>query len=301
MGRITRGRILLRDSALHWVGNDGPTMGAALAFYCAFSLTPLLVILITALGWIVGTDFAYGYLGSVLRELFGAGSTGLLLDAVRSSQDERGALAITLSVVTLMVGATSVFAALRSALGRIWDLRADPSPDWRQFLRTRLLSFGFILAMGFLLLVSLSLTTALTALRSYVAERFTWMVVLTGLMDFFLSLVMSGGLIALIFRYMPARRLPWSIVLRGAAVTAVLFHIGRWAIGLYLGKATQASAFGAAASFVALLLWLYYSAQIFLFGAEVTACLGRARNGSGSDEARMCPIAHSEASTHRTG
>jgi membrane protein len=301
MALIARGRTVLRDSAHHWVDNNGPTMGAALAFYCAFSLTPLLVILVTALGWIVGTDFAYGYLGSVLRELFGAGSSGLLLDAVRSSQGDRGVLAITLSIVTLVVGATSVFAALRTALGRIWDLRIEPSANWRQFLHTRLLSFGFILAMGFLLLVSLSLTTALTALRSYVAERFTWVVVLTGVMDFFLSLLISGGLIALIFRYMPARRLPWSIVLRGAAVTAVLFHVGRWAIGLYLGKATQASAFGAAASFVALLLWLYYSAQIFLFGAEVTASLGRARSDSGSDESGVCPIAHSEVSPRGTG
>jgi membrane protein len=301
MGLMARGRILLRDSANHWIDNNGPTMGAALAFYCAFSLAPLLVILVTALGWIVGKDFAYGYMGSVLRELFGAGGSGLLLEAMRSSQSDRGTLALTLSIATLMVGATSVFAALRSALGQIWDLRTAPSADWRQFVHTRLLSFGFILAMGFLLLVSLSLTTALTALRSYVAERFTWVVVLTGVMDFFLSLVMSGGLIALIFRYMPARRLPWAIVLRGAAVTAVLFHVGRWAIGLYLGKATQASAFGAAASFVALLLWFYYSAQIFLFGAEVTACLGRARSDSGLDEAGVCPIAHSEMPRRGTG
>jgi membrane protein len=268
---------LLKDAASHWSANHGATLGAALAFYCAFSLAPLLVIIVTAVGWIVGAKVAYAYVGSVLQELFGAGGAHVLLDAMRSSQSPDGAFALALSVVTLIVGATSVFAALEYALQHIWGVPSKSDQGWRDFIRTRLLSFGFILAIGFLLLVSLSLTTALSALRSYVAERFAWMVVLTGLTDFILSLAMSAGLIALIFRYMPARHLPWGIVLRGALVTALLFHFGRWAIGLYLGNATQPSAFGAAASFVALLLWLYYSAQIFLFGAEVTASLGRAR------------------------
>jgi len=268
---------LAKDAAIRWSANHGPTIGAALAFYSAFSLAPLLVILVTTVGWIVGSESAYNYVGSVLLELFGAGGADVLLDAMRSSQSHQGTLAIVLSVVTLMIGATSVFAALEYALGHIWGLPANSTQGWRELIRTRLLSFGLILAIGFLLLVSLSLTTALSALRGYVAERFAWLVVLTGLTDFVLSLVMSAGLIALIFRYMPAQRLPWGVVLRGAVVTALLFHLGRWAIGLYLGNATQPSAFGAAASFVALLLWLYYSAQIFLFGAELTASLGRER------------------------
>jgi membrane protein len=147
----------------------------------------------------------------------------------------------------------------------------------RAFLRARLLSFGFILAIGFLLLVSLTLTTALAALRSYVTHRFEGLVGLFAGVDFLLSIALGTGLVALMYRFLPAKRLAWRHVLTGALVTALLFHLGRWGIGLYLGKATQPTAYGAAASFAALLLWLYYSAQIFLFGAEFTACLGQSR------------------------
>jgi membrane protein len=141
-----------------------------------------------------------------------------------------------------------------------------------------LLSFGVILAVGFLLLVSLTLSTALTALRSAIAERFASLVIIAGVLDLTLSTALVTGLIALIYRFMPVKRLPWRPVLWGALVTAILFYIGRWLISLYLGRSTQPSAFGAAASFAALLLWLYYSAQIFLFGAEFTACLGGLRD-----------------------
>jgi membrane protein len=268
---------LVREAALHWVEDRAPTIGAALAFYCAFSLAPLLVILVTLVGTIVGADVAFSYVGSVLRELFGADGADVLLDAIETSQNGESGVAIAVSVVTLVVGATTVFAALEAALEQIWGVRSEAPGGWRGFLRTRLLSFGIILAIGFLLLVSLSITTAITALRELIAERFKELVVVMGLVDLVLSLAMSTGLIAVIYRYLPARRLPWKRVLQGAFVTALLFHAGRWAIGLYLGNATQPSAFGAAASFVALLLWLYYSAQIFLFGAELTASLAGER------------------------
>jgi len=140
-----------------------------------------------------------------------------------------------------------------------------------------LLSFGFILAIGFLLLVSLTLTTALAALRGYALRHFEGMVGMFAIVDFLLSIGLGTGLVAMMYRYLPAKRLPWRQVLIGALVTALLFHLGRWAIGLYLGHATQPTAYGAAASFAALLLWLYYTAQIFLFGAEFTACLGQSR------------------------
>jgi membrane protein len=182
-----------------------------------------------------------------------------------------------LSAVMLLVGASTVFAALQEALQQIWGGRASLPSGWRAFIRTRLLSFGFILAIGFLLLVSLTLTTALAALRGYVTRHFEGMVGLLAGVDFLLSIALGTGLVALMYRYLPAKRLAWRHVLTGALVTALLFHLGRWGIGLYLGKATQPTAYGAAASFAALLLWLYYSAQIFLFGAEFTACLGRSR------------------------
>jgi membrane protein len=124
----------------------------------------------------------------------------------------------------------------------------------------------------------LTLTTALTALRGYVLRHFEGAVALFAGVDFLLSIALGTGLVAMMYRYLPARRLAWRHVLTGALVTALLFHAGRWAIGLYLGRATQPTAYGAAASFAAMLLWLYYSAQIFLFGAEFTACLGRSRH-----------------------
>lgn len=265
---------LLKCAAGHWVADDASTIGAALAFYCAFSLAPLLIILLTVAGWFIGSELAYGYLGEQLRALFGPATADILLEAARTSQSEEGMLATALSVVTLLVGATTVFAALDTALEQIWGTRALVRGGVLGWLRTRVLSFGVILAVGFLLLVSLTISTALTALKAAIARRFTELVVLTAALDLAATTLLVTGLIALVYRYMPARRLPWRPVLWGALTTALLFQLGRWGIGWYLSRATQPSAFGAAASFAALLLWLYYSAQIFLFGAEFTACLG---------------------------
>jgi membrane protein len=268
---------LLECAVGHWLEDQASTIGAALAFYCAFSLAPLLIILVAMAGWIVGTDVAQSYLSQQIAALFGRASAKVLLDAMKSAQTDQGAFATVISGITLLVGATTVFSALESALEQIWGVKASVPGGWRGFVRTRLLSFGVILALGFLLLVSLSITTALAALRDYLAKRFASWVALMTIADLLLSIVLTTSLIALIYRYLPARRMPWRPVLQGALMTALLFHLGRWAIALYLGRSTQPSAFGAAASFVALLLWLYYTAQIFLFGAELTACLGDSR------------------------
>lgn len=257
-----------------WVSDRSSAAGAALAFYCAFSLAPLLIILVAVAGWIVGAEAAYGQLSDTLTQLFGQSTAKVLLEAMKQSQESEGIAAAVVSIASLILGATTVFAALEEALDNIWHAQAlAPSGIWG-WVRVRILSFGVILAVGFLLLVSLSVTSALAALRAYVAERFTGLVVVAGVLDFAISLTLVAGLIAIIYRYLPSKRLPWRPVLIGAVVTALLFHLGRWAIGLYLAKSTQPSAFGAAASFAAMLLWLYYSAQIFLLGAEFTACAG---------------------------
>ena len=263
----------------HWANDQAATMGAALAFYCAFSLAPLLIILVTVTGWIVGAELAYGQLDANLNSLFGASTADTLMAAMRSSQTANGTIAALVSIGTLLVGATSVFAALEESLQQIWGARDVAPRGLRGWIRARILSFGLILAVGFLLLVSLSVSTALTALRGVIAKHFTGLVALTAVLDFLISIGLITGLIALIYRYLPARRLAWRPILWGALVTALLFHLGRWAISLYLSRATQPTAFGAAASFVALLLWLYYSSQIFLLGAEFTACLGKTREG----------------------
>jgi membrane protein len=268
-----------------WVTDRSSAAGAALAFYCAFSLAPLLVILVAVAGWIVGAEAAYGQLSDTLTQLFGQPTAKVLLEAMKQSQASEGIAAAVVSIVSLFVGATTVFAALEEALDNIWHARAlAPTGVWG-WLKVRILSFGVILAVGFLLLVSLSVTSALAALRSLIAERFTGLVAVAGVLDLVISLTLVAGLIAIIYRYLPSRRLPWRPVLIGAMVTALLFHLGRWAIGLYLAKSTQPSAFGAAASFAAMLLWLYYSAQIFLLGAEFTACAGGVKEEQQPDSA----------------
>jgi membrane protein len=268
---------VLKGTTDNWLEDQASSISAALAFYCAFSLAPLLIIIVSIAGWIVGGDLAYSYVGTQLTMLFGKQSATLILEAMKGAQTTDGAWATAVSVIMLLVGASTVFAALESALQQVWGGREALHRNWRASVRARLVSFGFILAVGFLLLVSLTLTTALGALRGYALRHFEGVVGLFASIDFLMSIGLGTGLIALMYRYLPAKRLAWRHVLTGALVTALLFHLGRWGIGLYLGRATQPTAYGAAASFAALLLWLYYSAQIFLFGAEFTACLGRSR------------------------
>jgi membrane protein len=274
---LKRAATLVNHSALYWSADNASTVGAALAFYCAFSLAPLLVILSTFAGFVIGSTAAYGQIGYQLNELFGPATAKILLGAVRSSQQSQGQLATWISAITLVISATTVFSALESALESIWEDTAPATRGIRGWIRRRLLSVGFILALGFLLLVSLTVTTALATLRKEVAESHVALVGMIGSLDLIVSLLLISSLFALIYRYMPTRRLPWRVVLSGGLLTAVLFYIGRWGIGLYLAHSTQPTAFGAAASFAALLLWLYYSAQIFLFGAEFTSVLGGLR------------------------
>ena len=260
-----------------WNSDDASTIGAALAFYCAFSLAPLLVILLALAGWILGANAAYEQVGAQLNALFGASTATILLDAVKKSQQAQGVLATLVSIATLFIGATTVLSALEAALEQIWNSAALVPKGLRGWLRSRFLSLGFILTLGFLLLISLTVSTALSTIKGRIALSHAALVGAVGILDFIISLLLVSSLFALIYRYMPARRLPWRVVLAGGVLTAILFDVGRWAVGLYLAHSTQASAFGAAASFAALLLWLYYTAQIFLFGAEFTACLGGVR------------------------
>jgi membrane protein len=269
---------LLMCAVRHRNSDKSSNTGAALAFYSAFSLAPLLIIILTLAGWIVGANEAYGQIGAQLQSLFGRGTADILLGAMKSSQVGQGMLATAMSVGTLLVGATTVLAALEQALEQIWNANELVPSGVKGWLRTRFLSLGFILALGFLLLVSLTITTALSGIRDRIAHDHATLVGMVGSLDFILSLAMVALLFAFMYRYMPARRLPWSVVLGGGLLTAALFDLGRWAIGIYLAHSTQPSAFGAASSFAALLLWLYYTAQIFLFGAEFTACLGGIRD-----------------------
>lgn len=281
---IRRPLNLLICAARHWSADNASTTGAALAFYCAFSLAPLLVILLALAGWVVGEKEAYGQVGAQLNALFGPATAKILLTAVASSQRMEGLVSSIVSVVTLIIGASTVLTALDSALEKIWKTESLLPGGVRGWIRTRLLSFGFILTLGFLLLISLTISAGIANLRERIAERYAALVGLIGALDFLASLAIVSALFALIYRYMPARRTAWKVVIAGGVLTALLFDIGRWAIGLYLAHSTQPSAYGAAASFAALLLWLYYTAQIFLFGAEFTACMAGVREDKPTDK-----------------
>jgi membrane protein len=268
---------LLKCAAKNWLADRAATIGAALAFYCAFSLAPLLLILVAIAGWIIGAEHAYSYVNVQMSELFGSPTAKVLMEAMKSSQETEGIVATIVSIFTLLLGATTVFAALEAALEQIWGTTMLVPKGIKGFIRSRILSFGLILAVGFLLLVSLTISAILAQLYELLSRWFNGVLILSSGVDAIVSLTLVSGLFALIYRYMPAKRLPWNVVLKGGAFTAVLFFIGKWAVGLYLAKSTQPTAFGAASSFVALLLWLYYTAQIFLLGAEFTACIGGLR------------------------
>jgi len=276
-------RLLRRYSGLvacagrHWSGDNASNTGAALAFYCAFSIAPLLVILLTLAGLFFNETTADAQVASQLSALFGPATAKVLLGAVHSAQRTQGVVATLVSIATLLIGSTTVLAALQAALELIWQSQPLAIGGVWGWLRTRLLSFGFILTIGFLLLISLTLSAGLAGLRSRFAAAYPALVALIGVADVLISLALVTALFALMFRYMPARRLPWRVVIGGGVLTAVLFDGGRWGVGLYLAHSTQPSAYGAASSFAALLLWLYYTSQIFLFGAEFTACLAGIR------------------------
>jgi membrane protein len=272
MRGIVKESVALANCAVrNWIADNATTTGASLAFFCAFSLAPLLVIVLTTAGWVVGTTAAYSQIGTQLNALFGPSVAKVLLAAIQNSQQAQGIIATVVSIVSLLIGATTVLAALQTLLQQIWKSEAVASVGIGGWIRTRFLSLGFILALGFLLLVSLTLSTGLSSLQNRIGEGSATVV---GTIDVLLSVSLVAILFALIFRYLPAQRLPWKVVAMGGSLTAILFDAGRWAVGVYLAHSTQPSAFGAAASFATLLLWLYYTSLIFLFGAEFTACLG---------------------------
>ncbi len=277
-------RQVLACTLRNWFADDASTTGAALAFYCAFSLAPLLIIILAVAGWIVGEASAFGFLHTQLTLLFGHQTAKLVIDAVRNAQRTEGIVAAFISVATLLIGATTVLAALDQALEKILGGTTRKLSSVHHWVRRRVISFGFILTLSFLLLISLTISTVIAGLRSWLTQRYTPLLGLIGILDLLISIGLMTSLFALIYRYVPAQRLRWKLVISGGLLTAILFCIGKWAIGVYLAKSTLPTAFGAAASFAALLLWLYYTAQIFLLGAEFTACLAGLRKQQPSPE-----------------
>jgi membrane protein len=265
---------MLRQTFSNWSGHDAPRLGAALAFYAILSLAPLVILAIAILGQILGHSTAEGHLLDQIEDLMGSQGAEYVKGIIKQSQKPAsGVSASTIGVITLLFGASGVFAELRSALNTMWDVKPQSEGEIWQLIKHRFFSFGIVLAVGFLLLVSLVISTALAAIDKYFGGFVTMPVFVMNTMNIIISLAGITVLFALIFRFVPDVKIPWRNVWIGALVTAVLFSIGKSLIGLYLGKASVGSAYGAAGSLVVIIVWVYYSAMIFLFGAEFTQVL----------------------------
>jgi membrane protein len=283
---------LIKLSIVSWRKDHAASMGGALAYYTLFSIAPLLLIVIAIAGFFLGPEAARGELFAQLQGLLGddgaAAVQGLLESA---SEPEEGLFATISGVALLLLGATTVFAELQSDLDRIWRVEAKPSSGLWGLLRARLLSFGMILVLAFLLLVSLVLSAALSAIGKLWGGWFEGLAVLLEVVNFVFAFTITTGLFAMIYKFLPRAEIPWRDVWIGAAVTAILFAVGKFLIGLYIGRSGIASGFGAAGSFVVLLVWVYYSTQIFLLGAEFTWVYAHER-GSRRGQERPGATAH---------
>jgi len=255
-----------------WIDDHAQSMGAALSYYTVFSLAPLLLITIAVAGLVFGREAAQGAVVEQLQGLIGQNGAQAVQELLKNvSKPSEGIVATITGVVVLIIGATSVFGELQDDLNRIWQVPSTKKvAGWWAFLRARLLSIGMILALGFLLLVSLAASAAFDAFASWSTSALAGWEGLAHVLNFILSFVLTTALFAIIYRFMPEATIEWRDVAIGALVTAFLFSIGKYLIGLYIGKSALASGFGAAGSLAVLLAWVYYSAQIFLFGAEFT-------------------------------
>ena len=281
---------LVKRAASAWIDDYAPSMGAALAYYTVFSLAPLLVIVISVAGLIFGGDAARGEIFDQLRGLMGPEAAAAIEDLLASvSKPGAGIVGTVVGAAVLLVGATSVFGELQDALDRIWraPVRPGGSGLWH-LLRTRLLSFGMILALAFLLMVSLVLGAVVAALGRWWGGFFGGWEVLAQIVNIGIGFALTTVGFALIYKLMPRANVQWHDVWIGAAVTSLLFTLGRFLIGLYIGKSGIASGFGAAGSLVIVFVWVYYSAQIFLVGAEFTWVYAQT---FGSMRTRVAPAA----------
>ena len=281
---------LLKDAVTGWSDHRAARIGAALAFYTVFSLGPILLLAVAVAGFFFGRGTAQGEIHQQMTNLIGPQAAAQVQMVLQHAhRPTAGLVATVISLVTLLLSADTALVELKSGLDEIWSVPVEARRWYWDYLRTRLLSVALIFALGLLLLASLLFSAALGALETLSRG----IVVVSVILRWTNSLV-SFGLAALLFatvyKVLPGVRLAWRDVAVGALITAVLFIVGKYAIGAYLGSSTVASTYGAAGSVIVVLLWVYYSAQVFLFGAELTrgyACRYGSRRGTGPS--RMCP------------
>jgi len=261
--------LVMRCALTEWIEHRAASKGAALAFYTLFSIAPVLVLVIAVAGFFYGTEAAQGQLLSELKGLVGAqGAEAIQLVLAGAQNKESGMWATLIATALLLFGATTVLAELKNSLDEIWDVPAPKDASWWDVLRTRLLSFGLILVLAFLLMVSLVVSAALAVLENYVTGLWKDTAMLLSWLASAISFLVIAVLFGVIYKLLPRIKLSWRDVTIGALGTAAMFTLGKFLIGLYIGNSGVASSFGAAGSMIALLLWVYYSAQIFFLGAE---------------------------------
>lgn len=262
---------LLQTTYFEWSRDKVPRMGAALAYYTIFSLAPLLVIAIAIAGFVFGKDAVQGRIMGEIQGLVGAQSALAVQAMIQSAhRPAHGVIATIVGVAVLLVGASGVFSEMQDALNTIWKVDTTSRIGVWNLVRYRFLSFGMVLGIGFLLLVSLLLSAALSAVSTYAAGIVPIPPAALHAFDFTFSLLFSTALLAMIFKLLPDVRIAWRDVWVGAILTSLLFTAGKFLIGFYIGHSVTMTAYGAAGSVVIILAWIYYSAQLLYFGAEFT-------------------------------
>lgn len=261
---------LLKPTGLEWMEDKVPRLGVALAFYSVLSLAPLLVIAIAIAGLVFGEEAARGQVVEQMGGLVGKQGAEAIQEMIANARKpESGIIAAVIGVATLLFAATGVFGELHDAMNTIWEVQPKPGGGVMRFIKDRFLSFTMVLGIAFLLLVSLVLTTALAATGKYLSGLVPFAAVMQ-VLNFVISFAVITLLFAMMFKLLPDVKIGWSDVWIGAVITGLLFTLGKLLIGLYLGHSSIGSAYGAAGSFVVLLVWVYYSSQILFLGAEFT-------------------------------
>ena len=263
-------KIVLIRSLTSWIDHRAASKGAALAFYTLFSMTPILVLAITVAGYVFGAEAAQGEIVAQVQGLVGVNGAQAIQALLAGARDPVSGMVATLVASVLLLGATTVFAELKGSLDELWGVNKTHHSAFIVLLRTRLLSFGMVLVLAFLLLVSLVVSAVLAMLEDYAHGILGSSATVLATASSVISFGVIACMFAVIYKTLPDAPLSWRDVWIGAAFTAGLFSLGKYAIGLYLGTSGVASSFGAAGSLIALLLWVYYSAQIFFLGAEFT-------------------------------
>jgi len=269
---------LFKDTFAQWSEDKASRLAAALAYYTVFSLPPLLILVIAVAGVFLGEEAARGEVVSQLRQFIGNDGANLIETIITGASQSGVGSNLTASIISagvLIFGATAVVIQLQDALNTIWEVTPRPGHDLRNFIFNRMLSFGMVLGIAFLLLVSLILSAMLALLSKIFVDVLPSAEAIAAVVDISLSFIVTTLLFALMFKYLPDARIAWGDVFIGAVMTALLFTIGKFLIGLYLGKSAFGSTYGAAGSLVVLLAWIYYSAQILFFGAEFTQVYAR--------------------------